>query len=136
MSDNEKDTKQATCVDVTYVPGNHTLVQGVKNHEKPQRAPDGATFTPLGHGVGQHILNTQLILTVEVDGEHEEIRIGRYFKDNLGNLTQKNRDAIQASMPETVTIAMSGKYLSVDESDLNSWLIAAKEELAKNKKTK
>lgn len=120
------------CVEVVYFPGSYYQYTGVKDGTHESRTPDGILLRPRGHGVGEAIQNTKLILIVKFENdseevEFEEVEIGRFFKDSVGKLTENRRKAIIRSMPNTVIVSEEirrdgEKYYKVIPEDLENWL--------------
>jgi hypothetical protein len=127
----------ATCKSLEYQSGWRELCQGVKGYQSG-RSIGGKWFSSRGTGWGEHFESSKLILHAVVDGESEpsEIWIDRFFKDKLGMLTEKRRNAIETTLPPTVRVRKqtSGRgtqYYVVECADLEAWLARAKDALAK-----
>lgn len=120
------------CVEVVYSSGSYYQYTGVKDGTRESRTYDRTLLRPRGHGVGEAIQNTKLILIVKFENdseevEIEEVEIGRFFKDSVGNLTENRREAIIKSMPNTVIVSEEirrdgEKYYKVIPEDLENWL--------------
>lgn len=120
-------TETARCIRVTYKPGTFELIQGIKGYQVG-KVHEGKFFRNRGFGWGQYCESSKLILRHEVDGEKHETWIDRFFKDHLGALREEVREAIKATMPETIQvqeqISRRGTlYYVVPVSELQKWLV-------------
>lgn len=83
-----------------------------------------------GNGWGQKTKSSKLILRVAVKTDEgtelQEIWIDRFFKEEMGKLTGKRRDAIEATMPEVIEVeecsAGDKVYYQTSETELRKWL--------------
>lgn len=89
------------CIKVEYEHGNFNLFNGVKGGTRDHR--DGnKQFTNRGSGWGQEVTSSKLNLVIDVEGKHYNSWVDKFFKDNLGKLTEKRRDIISSTMPQTI----------------------------------
>ena len=77
---------------------------------------------------GEIVERSKLILYAASGNENLEFWIDRFFKDQIGRLTEKRRMLISQEMPQFVNvepaIGQKGtKYYVVSKDDLNEWLI-------------
>jgi hypothetical protein len=122
----------ARCLGLEYQPGSFELCQGVKGSWSG-KYEGGQWFESRGFGWGQRIEPSKLILSVQVEGVAavQELWVDRFFKDRLGRLTEKRRNALKATMPITVMVTphtgRKGRaYYKADEACLAAWLANAK----------
>ena len=117
----------AKCLRVSYIPGDFSLVQGIKGGGVSGNTywKKGKKVTQHGFGYGTAVTPSDLILYAETDGGVISVSIGWFFKNTVGKLTAKRRAAIAASMPKKVSIQSGGRYYTVAESDLFKWKCAA-----------
>ena len=117
---------KALCQKVEYRAGSFELIQGVNGHSEG-KSKGGKFFVNRGHGWGEHIESSKLILHATIRGKQSEIWIDHFFKDNLGRLIERRRILIGRTMPEAVDVKRAEgqkgtKYYVVSEDDLNAWL--------------
>lgn len=125
----------AKCLGLDYEEGDYGLVNGVRKGtfegDKPISLGRQGTFAPRhpdgAYGWASLSSSSKLNLAVEADGARYNVWVDRFFKDNIGRLTQKRRAIISEVMPEEVKLrdvkSRKGKhYFQVDADDLNSWL--------------
>lgn len=119
-------TEAARCIRVTYKPGTFELIQGVKGHQVG-KVHEGKFFRNRGFGWGQYSEPSKLTLHHEVNGEKYETWIDYFFKNHLGALREEVREAIKATMPETIRVQEQVSrrgtlYYVVPTSELQKWL--------------
>jgi len=95
-------------------------------YEKSFFAEGASKVEDRGTGWMDVVHSSRLILTVQVDGEKKEIWMERLFRKAFGRLTQKRRDAIQRTIPETVEVVertgrKGTKYFVLADEELQDW---------------
>lgn len=122
------ETKIAKCLGLKYEPGDYYISQG---HKKGSRIKQNGDYTcfPQNTGWGKNIKPSRLTLSIGVDGKRYNTWVDKYFKDNVGRLTEKRIDIIETNMPETVEViecegSKIGKYYVVSEESMDAWLKA------------
>lgn len=112
------------CLDLRYVPGDYSLVQGIKGGGTPGRtvSRNGKRVVEEGFGYGRSITSSKLELYAKTDDSSLKIRVDGFFKANVGRLTEKRRDKLRSAMPKEITVhkEMDGRY-SADEKELRAW---------------
>lgn len=121
---------KAKCLGISYESGDFYLTQRVKKGTRTTYK-DGYIHSPRGSGWGDNYKPSHLVLTVEVKGRVVDTWIDRYFKDNVGKLTEKRRNKLAATMPDKVKVEEYEKqdgslYYVVDDDDLEEWAKRAK----------
>jgi hypothetical protein len=76
----------------------------------------------------------KMIVECELDdGEIVETWVDRYFKNELGRLTTRRKEAIEDNLPKYVTLeeqeGLTSTYYTICEEDLREWLHRAKTQL-------
>lgn len=112
----------APCRDTHYTEGSFALVQGVSAY-----APDRGGLRNRGHGWGEQVERSILAVTIEVEGEHKDVWVDRFFKEHLGRLTEKRRALIDFAKPESIVVEQrKGRddriYYTASTESLNGWL--------------
>jgi hypothetical protein len=123
------------CKNIKYEPGSYEQIQGVKGTSRGKLV-GGKFYRKRGHGWGEHIQGSRLILIVDNRGQELEVQIGRDFKQLLGPLSKKRRETIVATMPDQIELklqvsAKGTKYLVVADEDLLRWVGWVKDQLCK-----
>lgn len=124
--------KTATCIKVKYSAGDYYTSQRESGRQAGRITyKNGYKKTNEGNGYASNVKSSKLILTIEVDGQYHETWIDKYFKENIGRLTEKRVGIIEDTMPETVQVeeneSTSGKtYYTVEEKSLDKWRKKAK----------
>lgn len=116
------------CLGLQYESGDYYTSQGHKKGSKISKKGDYTCF-PQDTGWGKNIKPSKLTLQIGVDGKIYDTWVDRYFKDNVGRLTEKRLDKIEANMPEAVEViecedSNAGKYYVVSEESMDVWLKA------------
>lgn len=116
----------ANCLSLKYEPGDFYLTQGVKEGTKTTYK-NGYTHSPRGAGWGNNYKPSRLTLILDVDGSRGYSWIDRYFKDNVGRLTDNRLNKIEAAMPNTVEVEEYHRqdgtpYYVVDDKDMEAWV--------------
>lgn len=116
---------KAICLDVFYEEGDFYLSKGVKKGTRTTYK-NGYVHSPRGSGWGDNYKPSHLVLTIKVKGRVVDTWIDRYFKDNVGRLTEKRRNKIIDTMPEEVKVEEYEKqdgslYYVVEDHDLEKW---------------
>lgn len=118
------------CTGIWYEKGEFELAPSYSSDARstfPRTDELGMKWEDRGTGWAQGFSSSKLILFVEVDGEKKEIWIDRFFKNRIGRLTKKRRDAILKTMPESVEVQrVESKrgtvYFTVLDNEMESWL--------------
>lgn len=87
------------------------------------------------HGGGWYHTSrsSKLVLKIELaDGKTTEVWVDRFFKDRLGRLTKKRRNALDDTRPHTVSMTQhvstrGTAYYQVASQELESWLSRVQE---------
>lgn len=136
---------RAECLSVRYEEGSFDLYQKAPGRQCGQvKYRGGYRYKNRGNGWGEKIKPSKLILNAAVQTdkgkELQVIWIDRFFKDELGNLTERRRDAIEATMPEFIEVeectAGDEVYYQTLETELRKWLKRAESFLKGQKKTR
>ena len=114
---------KAKCLKLTYVEGGYSTVQGIKGGGSPGRSyyKKGKKITQQGFGWAKSVTPSELLLYAKVDDNVLELDVGYYFKREVGRLTKKRRDKIEAAMPEKVELVKNGGFINVSERSLDEW---------------
>ncbi len=121
-------TIKAKCLSLEYKPGDYYTSQGHKKGSRIKQSGDYTCF-PQDTGWGKNIKPSRLILQIGVEGKRYETWVDSYFKNNVGRLTEKRIDRIEANLPEVVEVmecegSKVGKYYVVSEESMDAWLRA------------
>ncbi len=110
---------------IKYFPGDHLTVNGVKRKEKNYSFL-GGIFKNRGTGYGEFTYGSSMVAQVQIENQGIELDIGRFFKENLGKLTEKRRKAIEQTMPEEISVKkVQGNIrfpYQAKEEELQAWL--------------
>ncbi len=117
---------KAKCLGLKHETGDFYLTQGVKQGTKTTYK-NGYTHSPRGCGWGNNYKPSRLTLILDVTGNRGYSWIDGYIKDNVGKLTQKRVNKIEAAMPDTVEVEEypkqdGGVYYVVDDKDMAAWI--------------
>lgn len=119
--------KSAKCLCVIYQPGDYYTSQGESGRNYGQVTfKKGYRKENQGGGWATNTKPSRLILNIVVEGKIYDTLIDRYFKDNVGKLTEKRRNIISMNMPEFINVHEYNKnngeiYYVVDEQCLSQW---------------
>jgi hypothetical protein len=136
---------KAECISVRYEEGSFELYQKAPGRQGGQvKYRDGFRLENRGNGWGQKTKSSKLILCVAVKTDEgtelQKIWIDRFFKDEMGKLTGKRRDAIEVTMPEVIKVegcsAGDKLYYQASETELRKWLNRAERVLKEQKSRK
>ncbi|WP_310602527.1 hypothetical protein, partial [Anaerosporobacter sp.] len=114
-------------ITIKYEAGDFYVGQGYKAGARNCYNSNGYYVSPIGFGNATVCKASKLILRVEVDGLFRDVWVDRFFKDNLGRLTEKRRCAIMHTMPDSIVLeenlSRNGElYYTTSENDMNLWL--------------
>ncbi|MHB8129264.1 MAG: hypothetical protein ACYDEX_09725 [Mobilitalea sp.] len=121
-------------ITIKYEAGDFYLGQGYKEGTKSYYNINGYYVNPIGYGNATVCKASKIILKVEVDGVFYDVWVDRFFKDNLGRLTEKRKLAIMHTVPETINLEENftrndNVYFIAAEDDMNLWLNRVKKYL-------
>jgi hypothetical protein len=117
---------EVKCLGIQYISGECSMTNGIKWFEDGE-FHDRGFLRYRGFGCGSIMRPSRLILTVEVNGIRRELWIDRFWKKQIGRLTEKRRTIIQETMPRMISVEevigrKGTKYFTVSDSDLLAWL--------------
>ena len=112
---------------IRYEAGEFALTQGHKGYERSYRSSSGRYVSQRGYGWATECKGSKLILEVQVGEDIHDVWIDRFFKDNLGRLTEKRRMAIRYTTPAQVPLEENytrtgSVYYKVPDEFMNAWL--------------
>ncbi|CEK39978.1 hypothetical protein [Paraclostridium sordellii] len=119
--------KRAKCLSINYQDGDYYTSQGERGSNYGKVSfKKGYKKVNQGGGWATNTKPSRLILNIIVDGKIYETLIDRYFKYNVGRLTEKRRNLIAMNMPEFVNVheynnSKGEIYYVVDEQCLFLW---------------
>lgn len=122
---------KAKTITLRYEEGERYTSDGIPKHKQGKNYFKNRKYIMTDYTGHQYTTKpSRFILLIEVNEQIVETWIDKYFKDNVGRLTEKRRMAIRDSMPETVLVeqfeSRDGKqYYVVDESCLDQWRTTA-----------
>lgn len=125
-------TMIAKCFDVRYIASEREVSQsGSTVNPRGYYAALSSGWSDRGTGWMERFTPSKLILNVEIADARHEIWVDRFFKDHIGRLTLKRRNAIKAAMPaeievEAKTSQRGTAYYVVTEPALAAWLSAVR----------
>lgn len=117
---------KANCLDLKYEAGDFYLTQGVKKGTKT-KYKNGYIHSPRGFGWGNNYKPSHLTLILDIDGSRGYSWVDGYIKDNVGKLTQKRVNKMEAAIPDTVKVEEYHRqdgtpYYVVDDKDMDAWI--------------
>ncbi|WP_346914305.1 hypothetical protein [Clostridium sp.] len=117
---------KAKCISLRYEAGDFYLTQGVKQGTKTTYK-NGYIHSSRGSGWGDNYKPSHLVLYLDVDGRRGYSWVDRYFKDNIGKLTENRRNKIQDAMPAMVEVEEYTRqdgvvYYVVSDKDMAAWV--------------
>lgn len=120
------ETMVAKCIGLRYEEGGYYTSQRVKNGTGIKKKGD-YTMYPQGNGWAKHFKGSKLVLYISIDGKSYGTWVDRYFKENVGRLTDKRLKIIEKTMPKEVEVvecegSKVGNYYIVSDESLDSWL--------------
>lgn len=120
-----------TNINLEHVKCEYSFSNGYKQGAKEGYIGDGYYSSNNGYGWGTTMRPSKLVLTVEVDGRHEEVWIDKFFKERWGRLTANRVAAIRATMSQLVLlqkqVSVRGtQYYTLAEPYAEAWLYNAK----------
>lgn len=120
---------QAMCVEYTH--GSQNTVDGVKNHQQRYKRNGNQSTIPLGNGHASVITSSELELKAKTgSGSLLSVSVKREFQEGIGRLTEKRRNAISDTMPESITVTKnSDGRVVVDPVIMKDWVEKVKEKL-------
>lgn len=118
---------KGSVISLRYEAGYYALTNGHKGYERSHYSPGGGYVNQRGYGWASECKGSKYILEVAAGGEIYEVWVDRFFKDNLGRLTEKRRFAIEQTIPEFIGLEMHegrncGTYCTAAEADMQEWL--------------
>lgn len=121
---------QAQCLALEYRDAIREVVQSFSRQDPGgvyRLFPMYASIIDRGNGWAYVNAPSELVLTVEINGDEHELWVGRFFKERLGRLTAKRRERLRATMPTSLQVdeRVSRKgnvYYVPTQSALASWL--------------
>ena len=87
----------------------------------------GGHFHKIRNGWDYDYTPLKMVVECELeDGKIIETWVDRFFKNELGRLTTKRKEAIADTLPNTVTLeeqeGLTRSYYTISEDDLRAWL--------------
>jgi len=114
---------RVNCIYMKYIPGDCSIVQGIKGGGCPEKSyyKKGRRITQKGFGWGTSVVPSQYILYTKADDKSIVVDVGFYFKNEVGRLTERRRGLIEENMPEQVNMVNKGSYYEVSGDDMDAW---------------
>jgi len=117
----------AEVIGIRYEAGSYVLTSGHKASERNHYSESRGYVRQRGFGWASEFKPSKLILDVSIDGKRYEVWVDRFFKEQIGRLTENRKNVIISTVPKMVNVekheTCSGSiYYTVTEADMQEWL--------------